>query len=70
MPTRKSTAKLVTRDADGRPRCGYSPTVGYPDPVDPALWWCHLCAADANAALDQELAAAEEAAQPRSEADD
>jgi hypothetical protein len=54
-------AKLVWLKADGTLTCGHSLAVGYPGPVD-GEWFCTLCAAHVDAQLDQELAAAAEAA--------
>ena len=56
-------AKLTWLTADGQPQCGHSRDVGYPG--EDREWWCELCAAPVDAALDQELAAAEDATHRR-----
>ena len=59
-------AKLTWLDADGNPQCGHGRAVGRPGPY-PGEWYCSLCGAAAIAALDQEIAAAVEAAHARGE---
>ena len=56
-------AKCVGLDDQDQPRCGHSRAVGYAD-AD-GLWWCTLCGSGIDAAIDQEIAAAEEAAAQR-----
>ena len=52
---------------DGTLTCGHSRALGRPGPYPPE-WYCDYCALHVTVALDQEIAAARDAAQARGEA--
>ena len=57
------SAKLTWLDTAGQPQCGHRLEDGYPG--EAGEWWCTYCALHVTAQLDQDIAAAEAAAQER-----